>query len=155
MATYFDPTNPDHVALLPKTLRTAADLASVAARVEEETIAWYREYHADGLYTYVPLLEGTLPDAYDEGDYYFICLRGFTPNADDCTNLNLVKALRATIADGIAHRLLQSKENPLVTSIAGSKTQSKTMRPDAATKWPEDWGWRLLPYDSRRGTYLV
>lgn len=164
MASYFDATNDEDVALLPKKLQDDENLALLAARSEAEVIAQYTV----NVYTPIPIglgytAIGQVP--YDLGPntaavkvapFIYVCLRGYAvdPTAADgyaaaiANASGLYLALKREIAGVVTYRITQNKhETGLVMENDGTK--QRMYRQDAEDQWPRRFGFWLRDFDVR------
>lgn len=145
MANYFNALDDEHLALLPQELQNSDRVEEVAARVEAEVLKHYE------VWSYTKLVTHWV----DLGDYYWMALRGYAVDADDCTDARFKEALKHTIADVIAWRLQQDPENALLTSVSTGIGTSKSFREDANSPFPSRWTWRMANHDVRIRSFLA
>lgn len=148
MATYFDPTDPEDLKLLPVALRDQEDLAEVAARVEAEVIAEYEVSTYDGSSgAGVDTSDRLDPAAVMVADYRYVCLRGYAVDSTDA-DAGLKEALRKEIAELLRRRLWQSRREDGVRFAIDSDRQ-RQYRANAEDRIPESFGFWLRNYDIR------
>lgn len=147
---FFEFANPAHLALLPSKLAEEGELERLASLAEYDTINAYRvgversarDFRLDA-------------EAYYEGDYSFVCLRGFNPDPALCS-VALKAALVREIARVIEWRMGQKNKNPTASYEGGTeKLRQVTYRVDANSRLPEGFGVYLTPWDVRPSSYVI
>ena len=152
MPSYFQSDNEEHLALLPKDLRTASDLEATAARAERDVISFYTRFiSAEEVYSLTPVYDPMFPfAAANLGNGYYVFLRGYDPSPLDADD-PLKRALIDTIADVIRWRLLQGKTNPMYQG------QDKQAYAGTAPlkRFPPHWNRGLDLFDTRPPTLRI
>jgi len=132
VATYFDSTDADDKALLHASIRAHAELANVAALVEEEVLRHY-----------------TLGDTASGREVY---LQGYTADAD-AADAALRESLRRTVGEVTSHRLRHyDKEPGLVRESRGGRSKQWSAK-GVDPNWPDGWTRRLVDFDTRTPFY--
>lgn len=139
MSRYFRITGePNDLLFLPRALRDDEDLEAIAVRAETELLAHYTrssEFALD---------EAT---ALDDGRTY-VCLRGYTEDADECQDIRLVRALRIEIGDVMRWGWKRWGKDPMLRSDS-KQGSGVSYRDDAESRLPPDVGHHLRPWDVR------
>jgi len=142
---YFDPTNEEHLKLLPTDMREASDLTNVAAEAEADVIQYFTsEDPPTSSLDYVELQDD---DGYGIGRY--VCLRGYATDPTEAETF-LQTAMRREIAGVIRWRLKQREKDPLIASESSGEFKGRTFRNDAEQPFPPGFGRWLRPFDTRR-----
>lgn len=148
MAAYFDTTDNADLAMLPKILRTAEELADVAAESEADVILQYTEPQAADSEDFT--LRENLRFNVQTGDFEFVYLAGFTEDAaDPDVDPGLKKAMKRTVAAVIHWRLNQWKREPGVISESDDRGKSRTYSDQIDSPFPPGWDRWLAPFDTR------
>lgn len=161
MATYFDPTDSTHLALLPVGMRQDSDLATIAAQVEADVIGFFTK---QGPYINFTNLERFLEngivttevvgeDVTATGSpsnaivpHLYVYLKGYKADANDANvDPNLKAALRRTIAEVIRWRMTQWKRE-LGVQQAGKGKDRTMFSPDAYDPFPQGWDRWLIQF---------
>jgi hypothetical protein len=155
MATYFQVAEAADTALLPKDVRTAADLATIAAAVEREVLQHFTRYvDASQIYSLSPIGDPLLSvpsQATSIGNGYYVFLRGYKEDADDTeVHANLKATLKQVIAEVITWRVLQQKTNKLFESHDKNKFAH-----DGRQRFPNHWARPLDLFDTRPPTLRI
>lgn len=152
MASYFDPTDPADMVLIPDTFRGADGVADLAAVVEADVI---RRYTKRAKSDVLPGLVDAVFKNLDLG--LIIFLRGYKPDADDAdTDPDLKEAMRLTVADVMVHRLRQLHRDPTVASEGADTGKSVVYNlADVRSPFPPNWSWRLTPFDAREPAWVI
>lgn len=150
MATYFDSTVQGDKDLLPFAMRSNADLAKIAARVEKEVIAEYTDRAHYTLYTARQGMTEGSPELINSDLSIYVYLRGYKVDAADAAvDAGLKDALKNEIADTVAWRIKKNDVNTLTTAEADGHGKSQSIHPNAVGLFPPGFGRWLRPYDLR------
>lgn len=152
------PSASNDLGMLPKALRSDADLSTAIVEAEARVIrfyegtphrAAYRDRFTDGAYdrgfVTSELSQATLVDE-ETGRYVF--LRGYTVDADLCEDDALKKAIRLEVARVARWIFAQWRKEPLLESES-KEDGSDTYRHDAEDNLPPDFGFHLRAWDVR------
>jgi len=164
VATYFDPTDPADLQLLPPSLRDAPVVEELAPLVEDDVIALYTRHYHDARYTLLqpvaspPLGFTQRPSfvftprgfATDIGGGQLVYLIGYMPDSADAqTDVGLVKAMKREIAETLRWRAKQWDRDPGVRSEGGQSGLTRSYAESVDDPFPPSFGRWLKPYDSR------
>jgi hypothetical protein len=154
MASYFD-VGADADMVSPD-VRSAQDLSIVAAQVEADVIRFYTKKEPDAASGW----RENFPEGVEVNATLglYVYLAGYDVDAD-AADMDLVTAMKATIADVTVWRLHQNKLGPNVLAksdgLGGQNRKGKEFRTNANDKFPADWDWRLRPFSTRDVTSWV
>lgn len=152
MSRYFDPTDPTHLALLPKGLREDEDLVNIAAVVEDDIIDAFTRLTPDCTLRYSN--PSTLPSEWNLAyglevgtvTERWVWLKGYNPDAAQAI-ASFATAMRREVANTIRWRHARDNKKPNVESeSAGDPATTKTYRADAEHRFPPDFGRALEPF---------
>jgi hypothetical protein len=166
VTTYFVATATADVALVPKALRGHDDLETIATQAERDVVEQFtRQGPPDtgnaswtwGWGSTTWDWSSSIAQGYNKGNGFWVHLAGYTPDADDCEDVDLKAALKDTIAAVIAWRLARTAENAMVfTSVSTQAGLNKTFRDDVNSPFPPgDWAFRLKRWDRRLPVYHI
>ncbi len=169
MATYFDSTSTADKNLLPVGVRSAAELANVAALAEAAVIGAYTGNPPYFLYTAYdamvrsrnndqPWLLGfaergsglDITATTTNAAQLRVFLQGYTADAADVNcDPNLKKAMRMTIAQVIRWWMVGWNRQGGVSSTSDMQAKTRAYAANADDAFPRDWDMLLRPFDSR------
>lgn len=140
MAAYFNPADADDLKLLHSSVRTNAELANVAARVETDVIRYYSEYDS-------------------ASTSYVVALRGYAADADQA-EATFKAAMKQTIADLISFQLRSYSNEPGVKALTRGKRnwnfgQQAGMSAPTDQSYEPGWNYRLTIFDTREVVYGI
>lgn len=152
MTAFFVVTDTACAALITRVVRDHDDIASVAADAEADVIGHYTRQYPSAEY----VNQFYVGAGYNKGNDVYVALRGFNPDADLVTDLELKRALQRTIAEVINWRLVRYGENPLLSSVSTAIGVSKSYRADASSMFPPTlWSRRLKEWDLRAPVVVI
>lgn len=159
---YFDYTNDDHLAWLPRAVRDEEDLESIAMRAEAQvinhfTVSVVPSAGLGGLPRFTAWIRNVPDGALEISDDRAVCLRGYAIDSLDAT-VALRQALMHAIADQIRWVRARNERKPGVTSeSSGGKGSSEQYGANDAERLricPDVFDW-LLEFDVRPPLYSV
>jgi len=170
VASYFDPTDNTHLALLPAPLRAHAELFELAPVVEADVIGFYTRRVHDARYTVLQPtgqpLKTVLPYSFvftprgyatDLGNGEYVYLIGYTLDAaDPLADPLLVAALRKEVAHVLRWRLRQWDRDPAIESESSGQAmggRNVKYRAWSEEPFPRDFPRWTKPFDSRPITW--
>lgn len=175
--SFFDVTDSDDLALLPRALQDNLDLAGVAATAEADAIAeytfttrnlpsytaYYRQGDDVGSWPYILSAPSSLPPSVSPlnvngatqiDDFTYVGLKGFDPDPMLC-DVALADGLRRAIAKVIRWRLAQwgTQANLQREWVTGSGGKGFDYRSDSEARFPAGWDRELERWDVRLHHY--
>ena len=158
MASYFDHTKTDHLALLPPDIRKHGEIPTIAVLAEADVIGHHTDAPPYLNYTarHAQLNDGIVPmetvgeDVSASANVQLaVYLRGYKADADHAdVDPNLKLALRRTIAEVIRWRLNQWVRDQALTSSSDGGGKSRSYADYMKDAFPPRWDRWLRPFRS-------